>query len=86
MEEAQFAALAWEDMGQAGLKMGSKFNVGLYSYQMKNRVREFYADKVDVAHTGNSEPEERQTSDIELARRIAFVLGEAMQRKQQDWL
>jgi hypothetical protein len=45
MEEAQFAALAWwEDVGQAGLTI-PKFNAALYAFNMKNRFREFYADK-----------------------------------------
>jgi hypothetical protein len=38
--------------------MGSKFNASLYAYQMKNRFRDSYADKVDVAQTAKKEPEE----------------------------
>jgi hypothetical protein len=70
MEEAQFAALAWgENMGQAGPKLGSKFNASLYTYEMKNRLREFYTDKVELAHTATatSEPEVPEMSDVELA-------------------
>jgi hypothetical protein len=81
MEEAQFAALAWwEDLGMAGLKMGNKFNSSLFAYQMKNRFRTEYADKVDVAHSGkvdNTTPEERELTDLDLARRVAFMLSQA---------
>jgi hypothetical protein len=38
---------------------------------------------VDVAHTAE-EPEERQLTDLELARRIAFIFGNAMKQKQQQ--
>jgi hypothetical protein len=42
---------------------------------MKNRFREFCADKVE--HTGKSDPAEAPAmSDLEPARRVAFVLGE----------
>ena len=85
MEEAEFAAMGWfEDVGQVGLSMGNKFNASLYSYLMKNRFRAFYSDKVDVAHSGTVEADEPQMTDLELARRIAFVLGEAMQQKRQE--
>ena len=58
----------------------------LYSYCMKNRFREFYADKIDLAHSGtvDADPEERQLTDLELARRIAFVLHEGMEMKRQQ--
>jgi transposase-like protein len=84
MDEAEFAALAWwEDVGQAGLTI-PKFNAALYAFNMKNRFREFYGDKVDVAHTAE-EPEERQLSDLDIARRIAFIFarGQAELREQQ---
>ena len=84
MQEAQFAALAWwEDVGQAGLSM-PKFNAALYAFNMKNRFREFYADKVDVSHTGTGDPDEPEMSDLEIARRIAFILGEAVEKKRQQ--
>ena len=83
MEEAQFAALArWEDVGQAGLTM-PKFNSSLYAYAMQNRFREFYADKVELEHTATSEPEEPQMSDLDLARRVAFMLSTAVKRRQE---
>ena len=50
---------------------------------MKNRFREAYADKVDLTHVAE-EPEERQLTDLDLARRIAFIFGEAMKTKQQQ--
>jgi hypothetical protein len=84
IEEAQFASMAWwEDQGQAGLKMGSKFNASLFAYQMKNRFRDSYADKLDVAHAGKIEHEEPEMSNIELARRVAFALHLGMQEKQR---
>ena len=68
-----------EDVGQAGLSMGLEFNASLYAYQMKNRFREFCADKVDVEHTGKSDPAKApEMSDLEPARRVAFMLGEAV--------
>ena len=83
MDEAQFAALAWwEDVGQAGLTM-PKFNAALYAFNMKNRFREAYADKV-LTHIAEEEPAERQLTDLDLARRIAFIFGEAMKTKQQQ--
>jgi hypothetical protein len=83
MKEAEFAALAcWDDVGQAGLTI-PKFDAALYAFNMKNRFREFYADKVDVAHT-QEEPEERQLSDLEMARRIAFIFHNGMKEKQRQ--
>ena len=84
MQEAQFAALAWwEDVGQARLSM-PKFNAALYAFNMKNRFREFYADKVDVSHTATEEPAERELTNLELARRIAFIFHEGMKEKQKQ--
>ena len=71
-------------MGQAGLKMGSMFNASRYAYQMKNRFRDSYADKVDVAHTATANPEEPEMSDLELARRIAFIFHNGMKEKQRQ--
>jgi helix-turn-helix resolvase-like protein len=85
MEEAEFAAMGWfEDVGQVGLSMGNKFNASLYSYLMKNRFRAFYSDKVDLAHSGTVQSEEPEMTDLELARRIAFVFGEAMRTKREQ--
>jgi hypothetical protein len=61
-----------------------KFNAALYAFNMKNRFREFYADKVDVAHTGKSEPEAPEMSDLELARRIAFILARGQRQLEQQ--
>src|SRR5512134_2193192 len=67
MKEAEFAALAWwEDMGQAGLTI-PKFNAALYAFNMKNRFRDFYGDKVELEHTDNTDPEGRQLTNLDLA-------------------
>ena len=51
---------------------------------MKNRFREHYSDKVDVKH-GIAEreqtPEERELTNLDLARRVAFMLHEAVETK-----
>ena len=67
--------------------MGSKFNASLYAYQMKNCFREFYADKLDLAQTAKEElgaPAGRQLSDVDLTRRVAFMLSDAVHQQQQD--
>jgi hypothetical protein len=79
-----FAAQAWwEEAGQAGLTMKG-FNGAVYSYLMKNRFRGEYGDKTEVEHSGKVQTDEPEMTDLELARRIAFVFGEAMQMKQQQ--
>ena len=63
-----------------------KFNAQLYAFNMKNRFREFYSDKVDVSHaTEEADPAERLTP-LDLARRVAFLLHEGREelRRQQE--
>lgn len=38
----------WEDQGQAGIHLGKNFNGFVYGFQMRNRFRSEYVDKVDV--------------------------------------
>ena len=42
----------WEDAGQSGLAMGRDFNAVAFQFQMKNRFRADYTDKVEVKHDG----------------------------------
>ena len=49
-----------------------------------NRFRDSYADKVDVAHTAKEEPEERQMTDLQLARRVSEA-REKLQQQADAW-
>ena len=49
-----------------------------------NRFRDSYADKVDVAHTAKEEPEERQMTDLQLARRVSEA-REKLQQQADVW-
>ena len=49
-----------------------------------NRFRDSYADKVDVAHTAKEEPEERQMTDLQLARRVSEVREKLQQQRAQQ--
>jgi len=40
----------WEDAGQRGLTMGKAFNGVAFVFQMKNRFRTDYSDKIEVKH------------------------------------
>ena len=40
--------------------------------------------EADVAHTAQEEPAERELSDLELARRVAFMLHEAREKLQRQ--
>lgn len=46
---SQFAQAWWEDQGQIGLNDKS-FNGHVFSFQMKNRFRTDYTEKVEVKH------------------------------------
>ena len=46
----EYAQAWWEDQGQAGITMGKQFNGFVYSFQMKNRFRKEYTEKVDLKH------------------------------------
>lgn len=48
---SDYAQAWWEDQGQIGLTDKS-FNGHVYSFQMKNRFREDYSEKVNVEHNG----------------------------------
>lgn len=40
----------WEDAGQSGLGMGKDFNATAFIFQVKNRFRSDYSDKVEIKH------------------------------------
>ena len=46
----EYAQAWWEDAGQEGIMLGKQFNGFVYSFQMKNRFRQEYSDKIDVKH------------------------------------
>ena len=75
MDEAQFAALAWWRMSaRPASAWASKFNAALCFPWLKNRFRhDGYGDKYELEHSGTVETEERQLTDLDLARRVAFV-------------
>ena len=64
--------------------MGSKFNASLYAYAMKNRFRDHYGDMVELEHSGTAEPEGRQLSDLEIARRVAFIFHKGQRELEQQ--
>jgi len=55
VKEAEFLCLSWwEDKGQEGLK-GGELNATAFIFQMKNRFRDDYRDKIETEnkHEGN---------------------------------
>jgi hypothetical protein len=40
----------WEDRGQRGMGEGKEFNAVAFIFQMKNRFRDDYSDRSEVAH------------------------------------
>jgi hypothetical protein len=46
----EYAMAWWEDQGQAGIHLGKQFNGFVYSFQMKNRFRKEYTEKVNLEH------------------------------------
>jgi hypothetical protein len=44
----------WEDQGKSGLALGRDFNAVAFIFQVKNRFRDDYAEKVDVRHDGTT--------------------------------
>lgn len=49
----QLAQSWWEEQGQIGLGMGKDFNATAFIFQMKNRFRADYTEKVEVKHDGS---------------------------------
>ncbi len=47
----QLSQAWWEEQGQKGMWGGKKFNATAFIFQMKNRFREDYQDRVDTKHT-----------------------------------
>jgi DNA-binding XRE family transcriptional regulator len=47
----QHAQVWWEKMGREATFGTEKFNATAYIFQMKNRFRDDYREKVEVAHT-----------------------------------
>lgn len=50
----EFSQAWWEDRGQEGISMGKDFNGFVFSFQMKNRFRNQYSDKVEVKHDASA--------------------------------
>lgn len=46
----ELAMAWWQDQGQAGINLGKDFNGFVYSFEMRNRFRDDYSDKIDVRH------------------------------------
>jgi hypothetical protein len=66
VKEAQDLALAWwEDAGQVNMTRQG-FNATAYIFQMKNRFRDDYRERVDLEHTGKDGGpiETRETIDL----------------------
>jgi DNA-binding transcriptional regulator YiaG len=80
LKDARELELAWwEDKGQEGLT-ADKFNATAFIFQVKNRFRDDYADVTKTELTGKDGGaiETKETSDLEMARRVAFMLGKAV--------
>ena len=46
----EYSQAWWEDQGQEGIHLGKQFNGFVYSFQMKNRFRKDYSEKIDLKH------------------------------------
>lgn len=82
---AKDLALAWwEDQGQTGVWAGKSFNATAYIFQMKNRFPADYRDVSAHELTGRDGGpiETKDTSDLEMARKVAFLLGRAVGRAE----
>lgn len=75
----------WETTGQQNM-VRQGFNATAYIFQMKNRFRADYRDTQDHELSGKDGGpiETKEVSDLETARRIAFVLGRAVGRQEVD--
>jgi len=79
MKEAIELSMAWwEDQGQNSL-WADKFNSTAFIFQMKNRFREDYAEisRTELTGKDGGAIETKETSDLEVARRVAFMLSKA---------
>jgi hypothetical protein len=85
VKAAQDLALAWwETAGQFNMTRQG-FNATAFIFQMKNRFRADYRDTQDheVSGKDGGPIETKETSDIETARRVAFMLGRAVGRNDK---
>lgn len=88
VKHAKDLALAfWEEQGMSGIWAGKAFNSAAYIFQMKNRFPAEYRDAVAHELTGkDGGPIETksETADLELARKVAFMLGKAVGKAGAD--
>jgi hypothetical protein len=62
----------------------SRLRADTRKWLLSKALPKLYGDRIDMKHSGGIAIEEPEMSDLDLARRIAFIFGEAMQRKQQQ--
>lgn len=88
VKAAQELALAWwENKGQEHtFESGKGFNATAFIFQMKNRFRDDYRDTTAHEHSGpgGGPIETKETSELETVRRVAFMLGRAVERQKQQ--
>lgn len=49
-EADSYSQAWWEDQGQLGMAMGRDFNATAFIFQVKNRFKDDYSDKIEVKH------------------------------------
>lgn len=62
----------------------SRLRADTRKWLLSKALPKLYGDKLDLKHSGTVQRDESELTDLDLARRIAFIFNEGMQAKERQ--